>query len=404
MPQCRRCKNSGMLLSVSQSGLCKACRDELTGQVTRLSRLIRNAEVLARHDESADHITEQCRAIIASASELLPFEDESISIPDKPFADIIEMYTSLHDLHAVQDSDIALLDTLARVSGELMPYSGLYGVRAALDSIGDLRERLGVHTHPIVLALINHKGGVGKTTSTINLGGGLSRLGKRVLLVDFDPQANLTDGMGFTDSDSFTHSVYDVVTGTAGVEDSIIRLSSSLALLPANVFLSRMEREFTRTTGNVVLLRNVLKQVTGYDYILIDCPPSLGILTLNALAATDHVIIPLQPEYYALKGIVKLKDAINYVQSTINNGISILGIIGTRYDSRKTLHREVLGKIRESFGDELFYAPIRENIALSEASSFGQQIYDYRPDCHGAEDYLELSRLVIEHTLPKRES
>lgn len=243
------------------------------------------------------------------------------------------------------------------------------------------------------IALINQKGGVGKTTSTINLGAGLAMLGKTVLLVDLDPQAHLTYGLGIQ-AHELECTIYEVLKGEATAAEATLR-RTGMDLLPASLSLSGAEMEFSGTAGREFLLKEALLGTEHYDYILLDCPPSLGLLTLNALTAAQEVYIPLQTEFLALQGMSKLIETINVVKKRLNPGLAVSGIIGTRFDARKNLSREVVAKIEEHFTDKLFKTLIHDNVALAEAPSFGQTIFEYRPDCRGARDYLDLSREAV---------
>lgn len=244
------------------------------------------------------------------------------------------------------------------------------------------------------IAVINQKGGVGKTTSTINIGAGLSRLKKKVLLIDFDPQANLTDGLGI-DEDSLEHSIYDVIVGNCDIHDAII-LKDGLSIVPSSMLLVRSIRESISNKRRNFMLRDALRFLdrNEFDYILIDCPPSLGFLSLNALIAAHEVYIPVQPEYLALKGIRKILNAVTYVNSHGNEDLMIKAIFGTRYDKRKKHHQEVVQKVKEYFGDQYLYA-IRENITLAESTSYGKPVFNYQPKSHGAEDYMSLCRIIL---------
>ncbi len=244
------------------------------------------------------------------------------------------------------------------------------------------------------IAVINQKGGVGKTTSTINIGAGLSRLKKKVLLIDFDPQANLTDGLGI-DEDSLQYSIYDVIVGNCDIHDAII-LKDGLSIVPSSMMLVRSIRESIANKRRNFMLRDALRFLdrNEFDYILIDCPPSLGFLSLNALIASHEVYIPVQPEYLALKGIRKILNAVTYVNSHGNEDLMIKAIFGTRYDKRKKHHQEVVQKVKEYFGDQYLYA-IRENITLAESTSYGKPVFNYQPKSHGAEDYMSLCRIIL---------
>ena len=243
------------------------------------------------------------------------------------------------------------------------------------------------------IALINQKGGVGKTTSTINLGAGLSMLGKSVLLADLDPQAHLTYGLGIQGHELDT-TVYEVLKGEVTASEAIVK-RDGLEVLPSSLSLSAAEVELSAMAGREFLLKEALADLPRYDFVLLDCPPSLGLLTLNALTAAQEVFIPLQTEFLALQGMSKLVDTVNVVKKRLNPDLTISGIIGTLFDARKNLNREVVNKIREYFADKLFETLIHDNVALAEAPSYGQTIFEYRPDCRGAQDYLALSQETV---------
>jgi chromosome partitioning protein len=241
--------------------------------------------------------------------------------------------------------------------------------------------------------LINQKGGVGKTTSTINLGAGLAMLGKSVLLVDLDPQAHLTYGLGIQ-ARELDYTVYEVLKGEVRAQEAILQ-RDQFEVLPSSLGLSAAQMELSGMAGREFLLKEALASLQPRDFVLLDCPPSLGLLTLNALTAAQEVFIPLQTEFLALQGMSKLIDTINVVKKRLNPDLTISGIIGTQFDARKNLNREVVEKIREYFADKLFETLIHDNVALAEAPSYGQTIFEYRPGCRGAQDYLALSREAV---------
>jgi len=247
-----------------------------------------------------------------------------------------------------------------------------------------------------IIALTNQKGGVGKTTSVTNIGAGLCKLGQKVLLIDLDPQAHLTYSLGFT-AHEIEKTVYQLLKAEEPAE-STIQKRNGIHLIPANIDLSGAEIELISVAGREFLLKeNLVNLLNGnyYDYILLDCPPSLGLLTLNALTTATEVFIPLQTEYLALNGLSKLLQTINVVKKRLNPGIEITGIIATRYDGRKKLNNEVVNKIREHFGDKLFPTLIRDNVSLAEAPSFGMTIFEYKPDSNGATDYLSICQEIL---------
>lgn len=248
---------------------------------------------------------------------------------------------------------------------------------------------------PRVIALVNQKGGVGKTTSTKNIGAGLTILGKKVLLVDLDPQANLTYSLGIK-AHELEKTIYEVLKGEAKAKDAILKQKNGLSVLPASITLSGAEIELSGTAGREFLLKEALSDIfVNYDFILLDCPPSLGLLTLNALTTATEVFIPLQTEYLALHGMSKLLETVNIIKKRLNDKLEITGIIGTLYDSRKKLNNEVISSIKEHFGKKLFKRVIRDNISLAEAPSYGQDIFTYKSDSKGAEDYSELCKEIL---------
>lgn len=249
-----------------------------------------------------------------------------------------------------------------------------------------------------IIALVNQKGGVGKTTSTKNIGAGLTALGKKVLVIDLDPQANLTYSLGVSAHDT-NNTIYEVLKGEIRVKDAIIVKDNGLHILPSSINLSGAEIELSGTAGRELLLKEALSDLKGqYDYILLDCPPSLGLLTLNALTTAREIFIPLQAEFLALQGMSKLIETIEVIKKRLNPELKVTGIIGTLYDSRKRLNREVIDKIKGYFGDKLFKTMIRDNISLAEAPSFGQDIFTYREDSKGAEDYKNLCKEITRGT------
>lgn len=244
------------------------------------------------------------------------------------------------------------------------------------------------------IAMINQKGGVGKTTSVVNLGAGLTRLGLKVLLVDLDAQAHLTYSLG-VNADELQYTVYDLLTGQGRIEQVLIE-QHGLSLIPASIMLSAAEIELAAEVGREALLKNALKTLSGFDMIFLDCPPNLGLLTLNALTAANEVFVPLQAEYLSIKGLNKLMETVDKVNKRVNPDLKITGIIPTQYDSRLKLHNEIMQNLREHFADKVFITPIRRNVALAEATSFGQPIFDYAPRSFGAQDYMSLCREVMQ--------
>lgn len=232
-------------------------------------------------------------------------------------------------------------------------------------------------------AIANHKGGVGKTTTAVNIGAGLAAHGYRVLLVDMDAQANLTDTLRVADT---TPNVYDMLKGEAPATP--IAAAPRLHVIPAALDLATAEVELTTAIGRERLLSDVLQPLLPqYDFVIIDTAPTLGLLTINAMTAADYVIIPLQAEYYALNGIRGLLGVIDNVQRRINRGLTIGGVIITQYDTRTTLHKQVREAIVQQFGAAVFSTPVRKGIAIAEAQAKRSDIFTYAPDSAGAEDY-----------------
>ncbi|PAU93856.1 chromosome partitioning protein ParA [Aliifodinibius salipaludis] len=243
------------------------------------------------------------------------------------------------------------------------------------------------------IAFTNQKGGVGKTTSTINVGAGLAQEGFKVLLVDLDPQANLTYSLRLS-SNRLENSIYEVLKGDIQADEAVIS-HNGFDIMPSSIDLSGAEMEFANEPAREMLLKNSLSSLSkDYDYILIDCPPNLGLLTLNAFTAVKEIFIVLQSEYLALHGLSKLMDVIQIVKERLNPDIEISGIICTLFDGRKNLNKEVVDHIQDYFGDKVFDTIIRDNVALAEAPSHHKTIFEYAPDSHGAKDYKALAQEI----------
>lgn len=246
----------------------------------------------------------------------------------------------------------------------------------------------------IVISLLNHKGGVGKTTSSINIGAGLVELGKKVLLIDLDPQANLTLSLGIP---RHAQSIYEAIRGESPLVPYPAKENMDIVI--STLDLSGAEMELINEAGREYLLRELLEPIRNiYDYIIIDCPPSLALLTLNALAASDTVYIPLQTEFLAMQGLAKIKQVVDKVKFRLNKNLYIGGVIATMYDARKVLNRDVVETIKKYFGEIVFKTMIRDNVALAEAPSQRKDIFSYSPGSPGAEDYLNLCKEIIERT------
>ena len=241
------------------------------------------------------------------------------------------------------------------------------------------------------ITLSNHKGGVGKTTSVINIGAGLVSLGKKVLLVDLDPQANLSQSLGYRDQEL---TIYGALKGEQEVKP--IEVLPGLELIPSTLDLAGAEIELSAEAGREFILKELLEPLrASYDYILIDSPPSLGLLTINAFTASNEVLIPLQSQYLALQGLTVLQGVIEKIQKRLNKGLKLGGVFITQYDKRKVLHREVVETIQGHLKGLLLKTIIRDNIALAEAPAVGQDIFRYNAKSYGAEDYLALCKEVI---------
>lgn len=248
-----------------------------------------------------------------------------------------------------------------------------------------------------VMAIINQKGGVGKSTTAINLSAALGELGKQVLLVDLDPQGNSSSGLGIEKS-QVHNCVYDVLLNDVPIEDVIIPdVSEGLDLVPATINLAGAEVELVSEIARENRLKDAVGSLRGkYDYVFIDCPPSLGLLTVNALVAADKLLIPIQCEFYALEGVTKLLDSMKRVKTRLNPTLDIFGVLLTMYDGRTTLSRQVAEEVRGYFGKTVFAALIPRTVKLSEAPSFGQPITQYDPSGKGAQSYMDLAKEVVQ--------
>jgi len=263
----------------------------------------------------------------------------------------------------------------------------------------DLPEppQLAEHGPAMIIAMCNQKGGVGKTTTTINLGAALAELGRQVLLVDFDPQGSLSVGLG-VNPHTLPASIYNLLMGQDITIDEVIGQTNvgGLDILPSNIDLSAAEIQLVSEVAREQTLLRLLEAVRSrYDVILIDCAPSLGLLTINALTAADRVIMPLECEFFALRGIALLTDTIAKVQDRLNQQLEILGILGTMYDPRTLHSREVLERVVEAFGDQVFHTVIRRTVKFPETTVAGEPITTYAPTSGGAEAFRTLAREVL---------
>ena len=247
-----------------------------------------------------------------------------------------------------------------------------------------------------IMSIANQKGGVGKTTSSVNLSAGLASLGNKVLIIDTDPQGNATSGLGVNKAD-VSNCIYNVLVEDVRAEDVIVSTEIvNLDIIPATIQLAGAEIELVPIMSRELRLRRALEDLREvYDYIIIDCPPSLGLLTLNALTASDSVIIPVQCEYYALEGLSQLLNTIRLVQKHLNKELMIEGVLLTMLDARTNLGIQVVEEVKKYFQDKVYKSIIPRNVRLSEAPSHGQPIIAYDPKSKGSEVYLELAKEVM---------
>jgi chromosome partitioning protein len=245
----------------------------------------------------------------------------------------------------------------------------------------------------IIYSIANQKGGVGKTTTCLNLSYALSKLGKKVLAVDFDPQANLTSGFGINSSQS---GIYDVFSEKKNLDEIIKKINENLYLIPSSFELSGFVEEIKDEKYRENLLKNLLKNLKNFDYILIDTPPSLSLLTVNALTASNGVIIPVQSEYYSLEGLTHLLKVIKKIKDFLNPSLKIRGFLITLFDKRLKLSYAIEEELRKAFKEKVFKTIIPRSVRIAEAPSFGKSIFDYAPDSPGAIAYFELGKEILE--------
>ncbi|MDR2682260.1 MAG: AAA family ATPase [Dysgonamonadaceae bacterium] len=248
-----------------------------------------------------------------------------------------------------------------------------------------------------IIALANQKGGVGKTTTTINLAASLAALDKTVLVVDADPQANASSGLGI-DIRNINHSIYECIINQVDTAEAIIPTEvPNLSILPSHINLVGAEIEMLNLENREKVLKEVLAKIKNkYNYVLIDCSPSLGLITVNALTAADSVIIPVQCEYFALEGISKLLNTIKIIKSKLNPALEIEGFVLTMYDARLRLANQIYDEVKNHFGDMVFTTVIQRNIKLSEAPSYGQPVLLYDPESKGSLNHMQLAKEIIE--------
>jgi chromosome partitioning protein len=257
--------------------------------------------------------------------------------------------------------------------------------------------------HPRILALANQKGGVGKTTTAINLGTALAAIGERVLIVDLDPQGNASTGLGI-DRRNRSCSTYDVLIGEAPLRDAVVPTAvPRLHIAASTMDLSGLELELGATRDRAFRLRDAIAALntnatpdSDYTYVLIDCPPSLNLLTVNAMAASDAILVPLQCEFFALEGLSQLLQTVEQVRSTLNPNLSIHGIVLTMFDSRNNLSNQVVADVRQFMGSKVYNTMIPRNVRISEAPSYGKPVLVYDLKCVGSDAYLKLATEVIQ--------
>jgi chromosome partitioning protein len=258
-------------------------------------------------------------------------------------------------------------------------------------------------SHPRILALANQKGGVGKTTTAINLGTALAAIGERVLIVDLDPQGNASTGLGI-DRRSRSCSTYDVLIGEVPLRDAVVPTAvPRLHIAASTMDLSGLELELGSTRDRAFRLRDAIAALntnatpeSDYTYVLIDCPPSLNLLTVNAMAASDAILVPLQCEFFALEGLSQLLQTVEQVRTTLNPNLSIHGIVLTMFDSRNNLSNQVVADVRQFMGAKVYNTMIPRNVRISEAPSYGKPVLVYDLKCVGSEAYLKLATEVIQ--------
>ncbi|MBA4001636.1 ParA family protein [Brevundimonas sp.] len=264
-----------------------------------------------------------------------------------------------------------------------------------------------------VLAVSNQKGGVGKTTTAINLGTALAAIGQRCLIVDMDPQGNASTGLG-VGRESRTVTIYDVVVDGRSIDDAAVKTAvPGLAIVPADADMSGVEIELSQADRRAYRLRDALRAQgqddgkgghTRYDYVLIDCPPSLNLLTLNAMSAADAVLVPLQCEFFALEGLTQLMKTVEMVRQSLNPALEIQGLVLTMYDRRNSLSSQVEADVRAHFGDKVYDAVIPRNVRVSEAPSFGKPALIYDLKCAGSQAYLRLARELVAREKSRRQA
>ncbi len=348
------------------------------------------------------HFHERAQSPEALRPELARFQE---SLPPDSLPRVKDLPTRVEELPRLRDRSPAPVvipvgqpgDIVVKAPGEDPTY-GLTGRPLPdLPVPGPRLRPLGDATPAVVLALCNQKGGVGKTTTVINLGAALAEYGRKMLLVDFDPQASLTVGLGFNPN-TVDPTIYHLMM-ERGVLPADVAIETHLPgvdLIPSNIDFAGAEMQLINEVGREQVLARALEPAsTDYDVILIDCQPSLGLLAVNALAASDGVIVPLECEYFALRGVALLKGTIDKVQQRINSKLSIVGLLGTMYDGRTLHSREVLQTLVSGWGDAVFHTVVRRTVKFSEATVAGEPLTEYASGSNGAEAYRQLANEVL---------